>query len=324
MSGAIKVGYAYLLNGDVIRDRLTEGVLTKTVQNHRCFMVVETTAGWRPIHDNHAIAAMAAVVTFAQPIPDRLLKATVEASEQAASELGLGSKAPIKALQIAVGSDGTLQTGSSAAVQGQTFDALFETPDGLPISTQVAEQLQVNQRAIIYRTWRYVSWKWQFDRISKLMARPLQTVKSAVAFGNIRLEYLDRFRFDGDVAAADTKQLLRIDCPLIAPHVFMARDLWHCHTGSFLTTIDHRKRLQQVMIDAIDEPYPPQEGVTPVRWINITTALEDRFTQQLTDDQEIDVDAVFQTLDTMHDSLKETLASIITEPTAKQIYLRNT
>src|SRR5450631_233802 len=95
MSGSIKVGYAYLLHGEPIKSRLTEGVLTKAVQNHRCFRVVETTAGWRPIHDNHAIAAMAAVVTFAQPIPDRLLKATVEASEQAASELGLGSKAPI-------------------------------------------------------------------------------------------------------------------------------------------------------------------------------------------------------------------------------------
>jgi hypothetical protein len=49
-------------------------------------MATEEMAGWRPIHDNHAIAAMAAVVTFAQPIPDRLLKAALEASEQAASE----------------------------------------------------------------------------------------------------------------------------------------------------------------------------------------------------------------------------------------------
>jgi hypothetical protein len=286
-------------------------------------MATEEMAGWRPIHDNHAIAVMAAVVTFAQPIPDRLLKAALEASEQAASELGLGSKAPIKALQIAVGSDGILQTGPSGRVQGQTFDALFETPEGMPISTQMAEQLQIDHRLVIYRTWRYVSWKRQFDRICKLMTPALESVKSAVAFASIRLEYLDRFSFEGDAAVADPKKLLRIGCPLIAPHVFSAQDLWHSHTGSFVATADRCKRLQQVMIDAIEEPYPPKEGVAPVRWINITTALEDRFTQLPADDQENDVITVFQTLDTMHASLKEILASVITEALAKQIYLRD-
>ncbi len=37
-------------------------------------MVTEKMAGWHPIHDNHAIAVVAAVVTFAQAIPDLLLK----------------------------------------------------------------------------------------------------------------------------------------------------------------------------------------------------------------------------------------------------------
>jgi len=285
-------------------------------------MATEEIAGWYPIHDNHAIATMAAVVTFAQPIPDRLLKTILQASEQAASELGLRSRAPIKAFQFAVGSDGMVQTGPWGGVPGQSFDALFETADGAPISTQVAEQLQADQRTVIYRTWRYVSWKWQFDRICKLMTPALERVESAVAFASIRLEYLDRFRFEGDAAAADTKQLLRVDCPFIAPHVFLAQDLWHSHTGSFLATVGRRKRLQQVIINAIEEPYPPQEGVAPVRWINITTALEDRFTQLPSDDQEIDVISVFQTLDTMHASLKEILASVITEALAKQIYLR--
>ncbi len=76
------------------------------------------------------------------------------------------------------------------------------------------------------------------------------------------------------------------------------------------------------MIDAIDEPYPPQEGVPPVRWVNITTALEDQLTPPLTADQEINSTAIFQTLDTMHVSLKDILSSIITEKLAKRICLR--
>jgi uncharacterized protein (TIGR04255 family) len=286
-------------------------------------MTTEQMTGWCPIHDNHAIATMAAVVTFAQPIPDRLLKTIIQASEQAASELGLRSKAPIKELDIAVGSGGTVQTDPAGSVQGQSFEAFFETSDGAPISTQTAEQLQINQRMVIYRTWRYVSWKWQFDRICKLMAPALETVKSVVAFARIRLEYLDRFRFEGDAAESDTKQLLRVDCPLIVPHVFFVQDLWHSHTGFFLATVGRRKRLQQVMIDAIEEPYPPQAGVTPVRWVNITTALDDRYAELPADNQENDVTSVFQTLDTMHGSLKEILASVITEALAKRIYLRD-
>jgi hypothetical protein len=285
-------------------------------------MVTEKMTGWHPIHDNHAIAVMAAVVTFAQAIPDLLLKRVLQDSEDAAFGLGLKSRHAIRGFQIPVGIDATPQSGAVGAVQGQFFNALLETPDGAPPSAQIAEQLRVDQGAVVYRTWQYVSWKWQFERMRNLMAPALERAKSAVAFASIRLEYLDRFQFRGDATVADPKQLLRVDCPLIAPHVFSARDLWHSHTGSFLTTVDHYKRLQQVMIDAIDEPYPPQERVPPVRWVNITTALEDRLTPPLTADQEIDITAIFQTLDTLHVSLKDILSSIITEKLAKRICLR--
>jgi hypothetical protein len=106
--------------------------------------------------------------------------------------------------------------------------------------------------------------------------------------------------------------------------VFAAPDLWHSHTGAFLASDGQFKRLQQVMIDALDEPSSPQGAVAPVRWVNITTALEDRFMQPSAETENIDVDDLFQRLDTMHASLKDTLALIITSEMAERIFLRGT
>jgi hypothetical protein len=287
-------------------------------------MVIKDAGGWRPIHENHAIAVMAAVVTFAQTVPDLTLRKILRSSEDTAFAAGLKSRHSTKALQFSIDAKGVSQSEAASGIQGQLFNSLVETTDGVPISTQVAEQLQVDQAHVIYRTWQYVSWRWQSDRIRKLMTPALEIAKGTVAFASIRFEYLDRFWFDGDATKADPKQLLRMDSPVIAPHVFAAPDLWHSHTGAFLASGGQFKRLQQVMIDALDEPSLPQDAVAPVRWVNITTALEDRFMQPPAENEDIDVDDLFQRLDTMHASLKDTLAIIITNEMAERIFLRGT
>lgn len=284
-------------------------------------MAADEVHAWRPIHDNHAIDVMAVVMTFAQPLPDLLFKKVLRASEDAAFAAGLNSRHTTNAWQLSFDANGNPQP--TQVGQGQFFNAVFEPPDGMPISNRVAEQLRVDQNAIAYRTWRYVSWSWQSERVRTLFTPALEIARNTVALASLRFEYLDRFRFDGDATVADPRQLLRVDCPLIAPHIFSAQDLWHCHTGAFLTAGNQPKRLRQVMIDALDEPFPPRQGVAPVRWVNITTALEDRFTLPYSDDQEIDPAKIFQTLTIMHDLLKELLASIITNDLAKRIYLRN-
>ncbi len=284
-------------------------------------MVTKHLGGWCPIHENHAIAVMAAVVTFAQPVPDLMLKKMLQSSEDTAFAAGLKSRHLTKALQFSIDQHGVSPSEVVSGVQGRTFNSLVETADGIPISTQVAEQLQVNYSQVIYRTWQYVSWRWQYDRIKKLMSPALEIAKDSLAFASIRFEYLDRFWFDGDAINADPKQLLRIDSPLIAPHVFVAPDLWHSHTGAFFASGDQFKRLQQVLIDALDEQSPRQDAVTSVRWVNITTALEDRFIQATENEN---LNDLFQRLDAMHASLKDTLAMIITKEMTERIFLKDT
>jgi hypothetical protein len=61
-----------------------------------------------------------------------------------------------------------------------------------------------------------------------LMSPALNEAAAVVTFANIRLEYLDRFRFEGDASVADPKLVLRLGSPLIAPHIFDRTDFWHC------------------------------------------------------------------------------------------------
>ena len=283
-------------------------------------MAAQATPEWRPIHDNHAIEAMAVVVTFAQPLPDRLFKKMLDAAEAAAFAAGLMSRHSLNTMPFTINIAGSQILGQVSA--GRIYNALMEASDGTPIPNRIAEQLRVEPNAVSFRTWQYVSWNTHFARMRELMTSALDIAMSAVTLSSVRLEYLDRFKFEGDTEFADVGLLLRTDLRLIAPHVFSVKDLWHSHTGAFVMTDGPNKRLQQLMIDALDEPLlPGQEGGT-VRWVNITSALEERFAPEQSHEKEIDAGAVFKLLEMMHSQLKDVLAEVITDHFAKRIYLK--
>ncbi|MGI8525856.1 MAG: hypothetical protein ACR2K5_06675 [Pseudolabrys sp.] len=274
---------------------------------------------WQPIHENHAIDVMAAVVTFAQPLPDRLLSAVFKVSEEAAFSVGLKSRHSSSGIQFTVGPTGIVP--SPSAPQGLLFNALFETEAGEPIPGKIAEQLQIDSMSVIYRTWRYVSWSWQTERMKSLMSPALRVVASAVAMNKMRLEYLDRFKFDGPAADARASGLLQIGSPYVSPAIFDAESHWHSHMGTFLAEAGGQsKRLQQVNVDALDQPDLAAPEM-PIRWVNITTAREDRYVEAGVADHEINADIVFGDFDRLHAELKVLLAEVITADLAAKIYL---
>jgi hypothetical protein len=277
--------------------------------------------GWQPIHENHAIDVMAAVVTFAHEVPDLALRRMLRAAEDAAFQAGLRSRHSTQAMQLIVGPQGISTTSPAGGLGGLLFNAPFEGDDGVPIAGRVAEQLQVDAASIVYRTWRYVSWSWQLERMRSMMTPALALARDVASIGTVRVEYLDRFWFDGEPQEAITSELLRVDCPQLAPHIFDRSDLWHVHTGAFLTP-EPLKRLQQVLVDALNAPEPGQAAAAPLkRWIHITTALEDRFPPEVLDDPRENADFPFDVFDAMHSDLKDLLASIITDTFAARIYL---
>jgi hypothetical protein len=278
------------------------------------------TDGWVPIHDNHAIDVMAASVAFSEPIPDRLLKSVLKASEGVAIAVGLKSRHLARGVQFTVGPAGVAPIGSPPVV-GYVFNAIMPGSDEVGPSSRISEQLRVEQAQIAYRTWNYVSWSWQIERMKALMLPALAAVQDAVSFSAMRLEYLDRFRFAGIANEADFTTLIRRNSPLVAPHIFSRSDLWHSYTGAFLPSKDTRKRLQQVHIDVVDDPAEVISGIPQVRWANIMTAREDRIRSEGIDDPAQNPDLTLEEFSGYHLELKEMLAEVITDDLAQRIYL---
>jgi len=280
--------------------------------------------GWHPIHENHAIDVMAAVVTFGQPLPDRLLRNVLQVSEEVAFEAGLKSRHALVQQQFVFsggGQGGILP--ASGGVRGQMFNAQLDSPEGQPLPGRLAEQLQVDQSSIVYRTWRYVSWSWQIERMRGLIMPALSAAQDAVAVSGQRLEYLDRFKFDGEPSSVEFSSLLRERSGLVAKHGFGRSDLWHSYTGFFEPSPDGEttKRLFQIHVDVIDEPSGPIPDAPQIRWANITTAREDRLQPDEVDGRTRDADMIFKSFDLMHTELKDLFGKLLTDAIAERIYL---
>jgi hypothetical protein len=278
--------------------------------------------GWKPIHENHAIEVMAVVLTFAEPLPDRLFRNILRACEDAAFTAGLKSRhSRSGSVRVTVTPEG-MASAVPGGASGLLFNRLFEADDGSPIPGKVAEQLQVDPNSIVYRTWSYVSWGWQLDRMRSIMSEGMKMFSAATSLATLRLEYLDRFQWVLTQGPADVDRLLRRESPYIAPSIFDATDLWHSHTGKFLPSASLTKRLQQVHIDALEGVVGgPVEGENhPVRWVNIVTAREDRI-PVVDIDAEVPNPDIFGMLDEFHEELKDLLGSVIRGDVAQRIYL---
>jgi hypothetical protein len=275
--------------------------------------------GWRPIHDNHAIDVMAVAVAFAEVIPTILFKRIIRLADEAAVRAGLRGRQNATSLQFTIGGP---PSASMAPTLGQVFNSFVEVGEGSVVPNQVAEQLSVEQTQIVYRTWRYVSWEWQAERIGVLVLPLLAAAIESVPLASITMEYLDRFRFDAeDVSAAKYSAILREGSALIPPHVFLRNDLWHSNTGAIVPTDEGRKILEQVQIAVLDDAPPPVgSNKSHTRWLNITTTRDYRFALGV-DVEPPNPDVIRVALNHMHTELKQTLALIITDAMTKRIGL---
>ena len=275
-------------------------------------MAMNSKGQWHPIHENHAIAVMAAAVTFAEPLTSVVYRKFLQAAEEAAFNAGLKSRHVTGNLQFKVGSDGRPIPQRSDQNYGRIFNSTSESDGGASVS----EQLQIEPTSNVYRTWNYTSWGTILERLSELLSIPLDLAASATTIATIRLEYLDRFRFDGNISLDDARSALAEKSPWLSPHVYEREGQWHCHTGAFLPVASGKEWLLQVRVDATDEPTLDSPVSVPVRWLNISTAFEKRLT-----DTDLEPVAALQVFDEFHRPLKGVLEQIISPDLSTRIFL---
>lgn len=250
---------------------------------------------WKMLHEANAIEAMAVNIRFLEPVSNMIVKRMIREVERHASKLGLIDRQPIQGFQIDVMNPGQVKPLQSSGLLLQR-KSLTKIPSGA-VENQLAQQVDVQATHITYQTWRYSRWANELDMISQLIFGAIETASQAVTISAIRVEYIDRFIFEGDPKALSFSSLLRNDSGWIAPQVLKSNSLWHSHAGEFLSEGDDMKRLGVVHIDSQELSGPPH--LAGRRSLMMITGVEDQFLQS---GLEIDSDKLRQFLpDTLND-----------------------
>lgn len=257
----------------------------------------EGTRMWQPIHEQHAIAAMAAVFYYSEQIPQKTLRKVVAAAEEPAFASGLRSR-------------------HSTNDGGYIYNSMSRAGDGQDVPDQLSEQVIVDSSQIIYKTMVYASWERTLERLKTLFVPACDTALQSVSPRFMRLEYLDTFIFDGVPEEGMAAGLLRRESVHLPSHIFDTNLEWHVYTGAFQA---HRPDVVlQIKADCTDRPVDP-EGKKR-RFVDIMTAHERRF---LSEDSSSDFSTadLLGGFDIMHADLKLVLADLILPSMSKAIHL---
>jgi uncharacterized protein (TIGR04255 family) len=195
---------------------------------------------WRAIHEAHAIDRVRIMLQFNEALNDKLLqKATVPVADRF-RDLGFESVARAESLMQTI-----LLSGDGGPVQQPA-------QNGWVLKRAGAEEAGLRDRVFGYLSTEYGRWENLESRFWDIFRDPLSLALESVNLTNIKLEYWDRFVFDGDPADADAKLLLESIDPAVPVGSIAGATLWHSHAGWFEAR-DGNPVLINRNFDAIDQ-----------------------------------------------------------------------
>ncbi|MEP7452814.1 hypothetical protein [Phyllobacterium sp. SB3] len=270
---------------------------------------------WKPVSDDHSIESMSAVISFVEPVSSLVYRKMIREFERTTFDQGLNNRQPMQAFEFKM-DGGVPSPVQQVLVNGMIFQkhSLVRDVTGAVVN-RLVEQLQFQPQVIHYTAWKYVSWTQALATINKIILPALKIALDSVALGVVRLEYIDRFIYEGASGDITAKGVIREDSDLISAHIFKASDLWHSHTGKFETLEPSIKRLFQVNVDA-QELLGPAETK---RSISVMTAVEDRFEQTglvVEDDVE---EVLSSRLSSLHESVIDLFKGVVDSTMTKKV-----
>lgn len=218
--------------------------------------------GWKPIHEAHAIDRVRILVQFNSPLTDKILAKAAAPATSKFQELGfeqlLRAESTIQGFMISV------QPGPIVPEIAQNGWVLKRSSAGV-----LTEEAGFRDGVFGYMSTEYGRWENLATRFWDVFESSLSIALDSVDISSIKLEYWDRFVFDGQPASANLRDLLVTVDPVIPESAVTGAALWHSHSGWFE---NHNENVVLVNrnIDVIDEP--SAEG--PRRHCNIFTLVE--------------------------------------------------
>lgn len=272
-------------------------------------------AGFRPVHEAHAIEHLLATIHFDRPLDDNGIRTAIELMAQFHDKLP--SRSEIRGMGFQIGPQGVMPLMQA----GPT-----EVPDGLVRYLSdgrgvMIKELRIDRQSIVFRTQAYTRW----DAVWNEARGYIQAILPRLGVANISaysLAYVDKFIWTGSHGSAQPASLFRTNSPYVTAKSFQAMDLWHCHTGRFESTSAEVKRLEAVNLDCADEL---DEAALPQRVVRISTTITDIFNQPGFTPHQVNGVEALPMLDRafpeLHRVLKGVFSQIVSDAVAAQVGL---
>jgi uncharacterized protein (TIGR04255 family) len=263
---------------------------------------------WKPAHEAHAIERVALSFGFREAVPQKVWQTSANDATKVLADRGFQAR-DVMELSVTASSAGPANPPNVIpTVAGRSFQLID--------NNETVEEVLIGRQAYVYGTTRYSRWRIFIATARELLSRYLDNAMAVIDVSMIKLEYWDRFYYDGDPDSADYSELLRQGSDYVPGFSTKQRSLMHAHMGHFVPVTRGFQRLININLDAVDLPVGSTGGRR--RSLGVYTLAQDTL---LPDNSPSDAAAVFSHADAVHAILKGLLAATIDERLAERIAL---
>jgi len=211
---------------------------------------------WKMLNQDNAIEGVALTIRFGEPLSSMVSRKVQRELDVATTLEGFTDRHPMQHLKVELNS----QNADVRQMLGPGMVYLqssLERNEADSVVPTVSRQIELHPSQFVMQIRKYRAWEKEWPTTIKILRSSLAIVSTYVPFLSLRLEYLNRFVFEG-VAGEESVDGLLIHSDFIPCHVFSAPDLWHAHTGRFDPVDEVSRLLTQVNADAqiITPPHP--------------------------------------------------------------------
>ncbi|WP_155982328.1 hypothetical protein [Xanthobacter sp. 126] len=278
------------------------------------------TGQWVPWHEAHSIEAVGVSVAFSESVNETLWRRMLRTAEEVAPAAGLTNVVSPSALHISFGGPNPVARNEEHRNLVHFQRIAVDIDGGNQALGNIAEELIVGRDSIQYISYQYSRWVPFLQQMTLFFGELLGKALVGVRPQNVRIEYRDRFVFDGEKSEALPSDLLRESSAYIASHAFSRKDLWHSHTGFFCDASGADRRLIQIMIDVADLLIADEAK----RSIGILTVVQDNLgvgflSEEVVDDPSAASQLVVSRFQELHDAAHSLFAQIVNDQTASRV-----
>lgn len=273
-----------------------------------------TMGHFEPLHAAHAIEQVQIAINLEQPLDEPTFEDVRQALKVFDNELP--GKVELRNLSFTLGQAPLLVANSANQFVPRGFAKQRSAPNGV-----IESELRIESTTIAFRTTRYSRWDAVWKQFGAYLATIIDIFISKSRVMQVSLSSVDKFVWTGAPADCRPKFILRPNSQYLCPYVYDSPDLWHSHTGAFLSVDRQTKRLLNINVDHLDEEINGEQR----RIISIATVLTDMFNQPGYDTWELAPGEAFDRLEAqlsiLHQKSKRYFGEVITDDMCKRIAL---